>query len=128
MKRNKELQKLLFNSEQTKKINLFFSTKEAGEDYDPQEQKYDYTALNPITIKGIVTELSPEKLVYKGYGESKVGSVEIMTDSKYKEWFKNCIAIEIEGVSYTTYKDAVGSSSIVQDITLNIIRVACERV
>lgn len=128
IKRIKELRDLTKRSELTKKVLLYFTRlKTAEEGYDGYEENYVSYALNPLTVKAIVVELSPEKVAYKKYGQSKAGSIEIIADIKYTDWFKRCIKIEVDGIEYVTYKDSVGDASIISARANNIVKVACQR-
>ena len=123
MKKIELIHSLLKDSEYTEKIKLFFSTKSAGEDFDEYEKTYDYTELNPVTIRAIVRMVTPEALVWKQYGLKEMGAIEILTEEKYKKWFENCIKIEYKNDVYTVFKDSAGSRAIIQSRPNDIIRV-----
>ena len=55
-KRIPELNRILNHSNFCTKITIYMSKKSAGTYYDGYEQNYTYTHLNPITIKGYVSE------------------------------------------------------------------------
>ena len=130
MRRNKKLPftKTVFNhTDFCTKIRISFSQKTAGEFYDPYEQNYTYTNSNPITIKGYVSEISAEKLVYKQYGLQNMGAKEILCDSKYKSYFENCNKIEIDGDNYLVFKEGTGGKTIISNRPKKMIRVIITR-
>ena len=73
---------LLKNSEFVKKIYIYMSTKTAGDDYDPYENNFTYTNLNPKIVKGYVSQLSPQSLVWKSYVLKEQGAIEVVCDKK----------------------------------------------
>ena len=87
-KSNKEINKLLTNSNLSTKVQIFFSYTTWGDDADPYENNTTDAKLNPKTIKAYVRDVSPEALVYKQYGLHEVGAKEILCDARYKEWFE----------------------------------------
>lgn len=109
------------------KILIYFSTKTAGEDYDPYEKNYTYTNLNPHTIKGYVTEISPEALKWKEYGLKEMGAKEIICEEKYTGWFKNANKIEIDGDEYEVYRESVGNRAIIQKRPYRLIRLMLQK-
>ena len=64
-------------------ISICFATISYPDDYDPSLKNYTYTNLPPKTIKGYITQLTPEKLVWKNYGIKEMGAIEILCDEKY---------------------------------------------
>jgi hypothetical protein len=119
---------LLRDIDFTEKIRVYFSTKYADESFDSFEQNYTLTHLNPIVIRGLLRTVSPEALIWKEYGLSEIGSVEIIAHAKYKEWFKKAMKVEINGDFYTVWKDGTGGRSIIQDRPNRIIRVILKKV
>ncbi len=105
------------------KIQIFMSTKQAGDDFDEYENNYSYTSLNPITIKAFVREISPEALVYKQYGLHEMGAKEIICEARFKNMFKNCNEVKISGNSYQVFKEAVGNRAVIQERPNNLLRV-----
>ena len=116
----------LINS-QGKKIYIWFAVKSAGSDFDPAEKNYEYTDLNAHVIKGYVQMISPEKLVWKQYGLQEIGAIEVLCEAKYKDWFKKCSKIEVDGNEYAVFKIGSGNRVLIQDRPGNIIRVVLER-
>ena len=130
MKRNKKIpfvSKIFKHNDFSQKIKLYFSTKIAGEFFDPYEENYTYTNLNPLTIRGYVSEISPEALVYKKYGLQNMGAKEILCDVKYKSYFENCNKIEIDGDNYLVFKEGTGNNTLISNRTKKIIRVVVTR-
>lgn len=120
---NKQVLKTIESSDFTTKIRLSFSRKTVGEEFDPYEKNYNYSNLNPITIKGYVTEISPEALVYKQYGLVELGAKEVICQKKYAEWFRKCNKVEIDDDIYQVYKEAQGSRAIISELPCSLIRV-----
>jgi hypothetical protein len=128
MRRIKYINKLLEKNEQLRtKIKIYFSTKSAGDDYDPFEKNYTYTNLNPITIRGYVSQLTPTSLVWRNYGLKETGAKEILCDAKYKTWFENCNKVEIEGETYQTFREGTGNRAIITSRPYNLIRVVLQK-
>lgn len=107
----------------TDKISLYFSNKVAGENFDPYEKNYEITIFNAQTILGKVTEITPEALVWKQYGLTKAGAVEIITDAKYANWFRNARKIVIEPDEYSLYAEGLGNRALITNRPKNLIRV-----
>jgi hypothetical protein len=122
-KLNKTILKTIENSGLTTKIQIFFSKRTVGEEFDPYEANYNYTNQNPLTIKGYVVEVDSTKLVYKQMGLSELGMVEVTCDSKYSNWFKLCNKIEIDGKIYHTYREATGNRCMITQIPVGLIKV-----
>ena len=130
MKRNKKIpfvSQIFKHSDFCTKITIYFSQKTAGDYYDPYEENYTYTNLNPITIKGYVSEITSEALVYKQYGLQNVGAKEILCDVKYKNYFVKCNKLEIDGDNYIVYKEGTGNKTLISNRTKKIIRVVVTR-
>jgi hypothetical protein len=116
-----------FIKEEGVKVLIYFAVKSTGDDYDPEDRNYTYTNLNPKCIKAWVSQISPEKLVWKQYGLVEQGALELITDSKYTEWFKKCNRIVINEVDYSVYKVGADSRVLVQVRPGNLIRVVLEK-
>lgn len=128
MKDVPEFLKLVTKSQFTSKVQISFGTKSAGEGFDTYEKNYTTSYLNPITIKALVRSVSPQSLVWKKYGTTKVGSIQILTEKKYKRWFELASKIVYNDLEYTVFKDATGSNSTIMDYKGNIISVVLESV
>jgi len=127
MKKILAINKLLTNKEFSTKIRIFFSSKSAGDDYDPYENNYTFSNLNPITIKGYVRELSPEALVWKQYGLANLGAKEILCSDRYRTWFENCNKVEIDGDEYQVFREGTGNRVIISKRPYKLIRVVITR-
>ena len=60
-KRIVDVDKFIGDSHFATKIKIYFATKTAEEGYDKYEENWTYTNLNPIVIKGYVSEINPER-------------------------------------------------------------------
>jgi len=109
------------------KVYVYFATKSAGDDYDPEEKNYTYTNMNPLVIKAYLTQISPEKLVWKQYGLQEMGAVELLCEAKYKNWFKICNKIVIDDNEYAVFKVGNGNRVLIQERAGDMIRVILER-
>jgi len=83
------------------KITMYFAVKTADEGYDSYESNKTTTNLNPKTIRGYIHPVSREQLVYKQYGLSNIGAVEVICDEKYISWFKTANKITINSANYS---------------------------
>jgi len=126
-KSNKEINKLLENSNLCTKVQVFFSYRTFSDDYDNYENNYTDAKLNPKTLKAYVTDISPQALVYKQYGLHEIGAKEILCKDRYKSWFKKCSKITIDGDEYQVFKEAAGSRMIITDRPFKLIRVVVSR-
>ncbi|KKN15278.1 hypothetical protein LCGC14_0987650 [marine sediment metagenome] len=127
MKKISYINRLIKHKDFTTKILVYFSTKTYGDDYDPYEDNYTYTNLNPLSIKCYITEISPEALVWKQYGLKEIGAKEILCEAKYAEWFRIANKIEIDNDVYEVYKESVGNRVIIQKRPYNLIRVVLQK-
>ncbi len=123
MRNIRAITNLLRNKEFTTKIAIYMSTKTYGDDYSPYEENFSYSNLNPLTIKGFVSQLSPTALVWRQYGLKEQGSLEVICESRYKNWFKNCNKVVVNGDEYEVFHEAVGDRAIITDRPYNLIRV-----
>jgi len=122
-----EIDRILKNSNLSTKISIFFSYTAFLDDYDPYESNTADAKLNPKTIRGYVTEVSPQALIYKQYGLHNIGAKEIVCDARYAEWFRKCAKITIDGDEYQIFKEATGSRCIISDRKFKMIRVVVSR-
>jgi hypothetical protein len=123
MKNIDVIHELLKNNDITEKIQLVFGVPYKDSDYDNYENNEKYTNLAPITIRGIVRQISSESLVWRTYGLAETGSIEIITEKKYKEWFKNCRQIIYDGNKYEVFKEATGGRVLIESRPNNVIRI-----
>lgn len=126
-KHNKEIDKILNDSNLSTKVSIFFKYTTYGDDYDEYEKNTIDAKLNPKTIKAYVRDVSPEALVYKQYGLHEVGAKEIICDARYKEWFEKCAKIVIDSKEYQVFKEATGQRAIITSRPFQTIRVVVSR-
>lgn len=92
---------------------------------DPESKDVSVTNINPIPIKAIVTQVAPEKLLWKFYGVQVSEAQEIICDKKYLSLIRQSQQIEINGIKFNAYRDNTGSLFI-QDlgdyIRVNVVR------
>jgi len=127
MRKIRAINNLLQNKDFATKIEIYMSTKAYGDDYDPYEKNFTYSNLNPLTIKGYVSEISPEALVWKTYGLKEMGAKEIICESRYAQWFRDANKIKISGDEYEVFKEGVGNRAIIQARPYNLIRVMLQK-
>lgn len=127
MRKLLEINKLLKDKDFCTKVKIYLATKSYGEDYDEYEDNYNLSNLNPITIKGYVTEVSPSALVWKGYGLKEIGAKEIICEARYENYFKKAAKIEIDGEEYEVFREAVGNRSIIQKRPYQLIRILLQK-
>lgn len=127
-KRNKQINDLLKNSNLTTKITIYFSTKSVGEDFDSREKNYEYSNLNPQTIKGYVRDIKPESLFWRQIGVSEVGAKEIICEEKYGDWLKIANKIEIDGNEYHVYRENVGNRFLISQMPFKLIKVILQKI
>ena len=126
-KSHSQINKLLENSNFTTKVKVFFSYRSYGDDYDPYEANATDAKLNPKTLKAYVTDISPQALVYKQYGLHEIGAKEILCKDRYKNWFKKCSKITIDGDEYQVFKEGAGQRMIMTDRPFKLIRIIVSR-
>jgi len=90
------------------------ASKRKGDNFDPERQAgYVVTKQNPIIIKAIVRDVSPEKLIIKEMGLVETGAVEILIKSKDIDIIKVAESIVIRGNEYYKYHDAIGDKLLI---------------
>lgn len=107
------------------KVYLYFATKMAGNNFDPYEKNYVDVTLNPNVIRGYMTTISPEALVWTQYGLNEIGSIELFCETKYSAWFKQAKRIVIEGNDYSVF--TAGGRLMIQDRPYGVIRVILQK-
>ena len=123
MKRLPEITKALNDKNFSTKIKVYMSTKVMGAGFNPYEQNFTFSNLNPITLKGYVKEISPSSLIYRQMGQKETGAVSVTCDVKYTEYFRLSNKVEISGDEFEVYKDATGNKSSIQVMPYKMIRV-----
>lgn len=103
--------KELFRQNATKVKIYLRSTKTEGTNFDPiRKTGYTITYQNPSSIKAIVKDASPEKLIVKELGLVNLGAKELIVKDSDAELLKIAQKIEIDGEDYHTRCDAVGKN------------------
>jgi hypothetical protein len=104
----------LFRIESIKIAIFLHSSKEKGENYDPFRNTGETTVKrNPIFIKAIVRDITPEKLILKEMGLSIAGSKELLIKTSDVGVIKASEKIEIAGQNYYKYHDAIGQKLLI---------------
>jgi len=127
-KRHIEIEKLLRSNYLSKKIEIYFSTKVAEEGYDPYEENYTKSELNPAIIKGYVRDVKPESLIWKQYGLSEIGAKEIIVEERYAEWFRNCMKVKISSDEYHVYTEAQGNRFVITGMPFKLVKIVLKKV
>jgi len=128
MKENDDIVRILESDDFCTKIFIYMATPSYAEDYDKYEQNTTKTNLNPITIKGYVRDISPEKLYWKQYGKVEGGGKEVICKAKYADLFRNANKIVIDGDEYSCYKEGVGGNAGILKRPFQTIRVTLVKV
>lgn len=126
-KRNKLFQKLLRDYRVCTKIELYFSSRSCGDDYDPYEKSYTFSNLAPLTIKGYITDIRPESLAWKQYGLSEVGAKEVITENKYASWFRKCNKVKIDSDEYQVYKESQGNRVLITELPFKLVKIVLHK-
>lgn len=127
MKYKNRIRKLIKDSNHRKKIKIYMATKTASDDFDNYESRYTYSNLNPLTIVGYYTPISPETSYWKHRGLTTTEVGEILIEEKYENYFRNCNKIEIDGNTYQVMKEGTGSRSAIMKRPYKMIRVTVTR-
>lgn len=100
-----------------KRINLFNILREEGKletlhvyasteaITDPYEKTTSTVYMNPLSIKALVRQVSPEALHWKYFGSIPFGSIEIITEKKNKTLFKTADKIKYNEEYYKCWKN-----------------------
>jgi hypothetical protein len=127
-KRNLKINRLLRDKNLCTKIYLYMSTKSVGEDFDSEENNYTYSNLNPITVKGYVTDIKPESLVYRQVGLAETGAVEVLCENRFAEYFRLANKIIIDDDQFQVYKDNVGNRLQITKIPFELCKIMLVKV
>ena len=112
-KRIRQFETLMTKDYTATKIKIYMAIETALDGYDPFEDNTTPSNLNPKTIRGYIHNITPEQLIYKQYGLSNMGAVEIVVDEKFYNWFKIANKITIEDINYKVMREgnAAGTPS-----------------
>jgi hypothetical protein len=102
MDRRVDLLKILRDEGKLSKVILYPAIETFD---DPYEKTKTDSFLNPLPVKGYVTQLSFESLKWKYPGLTPSGSVQVITYSKYEKIFQTADKIKIGDNYYKTLKD-----------------------
>lgn len=111
MKNQIDLFTILKNEELLKTLYVY-STYERVD--DPYEQTRTRVYLNPLTIKGLIRQISPEALHWKYYGQIPSGSIEIIAEKKYKTLFKTAQKIKYNDEHFSCWKSEAKGFAIIE--------------
>ncbi len=79
---------------------------------DPFEKNVSRLNLNPISIKAIVSTVSPEKLNWKFYGMKVQEAKELIIKKNDLNLIRLSHKIEIDGIYFLSYRENVSNFSI----------------
>jgi len=127
MKKINRIYNLIEDKQFRTKAKLYFSTKTAGADFDPYEENYTTSNLNPVIVKGYVKQLTVTSLVWKNYGLKEQGAIEFFCREKYRNWFENCNRILINDEDYEVFKEGTGGKCIITSRPFQIIKVILQK-
>jgi len=115
------------NESLLKKVYIYFSSKTGGSAYDPYEANYVQTNLNPVVLKVILRELSPETAFWKQYGLAETKIVEIITEERNENYFRYANRIVIDGEDYEVFKSGTGSQVSILKRPMDGLRVTLSK-
>jgi len=125
--RIREFENLMLKDYTASKIKLYFAIEYPEDGFDEYEDNTTPTNLNPKTIRGYVHSVSPEQLIYKQYGLSNIGALEIIVDEKYYNWFKIANKIEIADVDYRVMREGNAKSNVIAKRVFKMVRIVLVR-
>lgn len=114
----------LFRTE-SQKISIFLhSSKVKGTNFDPFRETGETTvSRNPIFIKAIVRQVTPEKLIAKEMGLTLSGAMELIIKSSDVGAIKASEKILINNEEYYKFHDAIGSKLLIFTRPFGLSRV-----
>jgi len=92
------------------KIIWLYLSKEISE--DPEEESKTITVFNPITIRGLLNDLTSASVQWKMPGTGVVQGKEIVCDKKYRNTIEMAYKLKIDGNEYVGWKDNSGKTQI----------------
>jgi len=102
MEKRVDIFRLMYN-EKKLQTALVYPSQETQK--DPYEKNKTISYLNPIPIKALIMNVSPEAIAWKYYGQLPTGSKQLICEKKYLGLFKIADKIVINNEEYKTYKD-----------------------
>lgn len=86
------------------------SGKSKQDNYDPfRDTGFEQSVQNPLPVKVLTKPVTPGSLVHRQMGLAKAGATQIILQDKDVELIKNSEKIEIDGIEYYVFDDAVGN-------------------
>jgi len=125
--RIKEFETLMLKDYTATKIKLYFASEVAENGFDSYEENTTPSNLNPKTIRGYIHAVTPEQLVYKTYGLSNIGALEIIVDEKYYNWFKIANKIEVNDIDYRVMREGNAKGNIIAKRAFKMVKVVLVR-
>jgi len=92
---------ILKNEGLLEKIEIYPGKETQATNYDSSST----TMYNPITIKGLVSEISQSSLKWKYFGNLAVGSVQVIIEKRYKSLMLAGRQIKIRDNYYSVHTD-----------------------
>ena len=124
---NRAIQRILKNSGIGTDISIYFSSKAAGDDFDPYEKNYTHSNLNPLSIRGYVREIAPNSLIWRQMGYEEAGAVEILCEDRYENYFRKCNKIVIDDYEYEVFRNMSGGRAVIQKIYPKLLKVVLRK-
>lgn len=92
------------------KIIYIYLSKEIS--VDPEEDDKLQVCYNPVSIKGLVSDLTSAQMSWKTPGLSETQGKEIICDKKYRNSIEQSFKLRIDGDEYVSWKDNSGKTQI----------------
>ena len=110
-----------------KRVLVYFSFQTKTDGYDSYRDNKTETNLNSKTLKAYVSSLRSMSSILAEYGLKETGSLQIITDAKYRNYFEHSNKILIDSEEYQVFRESTGGNSLIQSLPKNLIRVILER-
>lgn len=95
--------------QKAKPITVFLASES---ETDPYEHTIELLYLNPIPIKAMIAQISPEKMVWRFYGKKVSEAKELIIEQNNLNLIRMSYKIEIEGTEFLAYNDKTANFSI----------------
>ena len=114
----------LFRTESQKIAVFLHATKVKGTNFDPFRNTGETKVnRNPIYIKAIIRDITPEKLILKELGLALSGAKELIIKTSDVGAIKASERIEINGQNYYKFSDAIGNKFLIYNRPYNLTRI-----
>lgn len=114
----------LFRTESQKIAVFLHASKIKGTNYDPFRNTGETTVnRNPIFIKAIVRDVSPEKLILKEIGLALSGAKELIIKTSDTGAIKASERIQINGEDYYIFHQALGNKFLIYNRPYGLTRI-----